>query len=761
MHLKYLCFLLVLPFILAFANNDPGKGKIAGKVIDAVTQEPVIGANIIILGKTSGAAADINGEFTINNLEEGSYQLSVSAVGYTTVTKTDVIVTLSKTTQIEFQLREAVIEIGTVTVTNNYFSKSPTEVNSISSFSYEEIRRAPGGFEDVVRALSVLPGVAQADAGRNDLIVRGGAPSENLYIIDGIEIPNINHFGNQGATGGPLSYINLDFVKQTSFSTGGFSPMFGDKISSVLDIDLRNGRKDRIGGKVTVSASQFGLNAEGPAGDNLNFIFSARRSYLDFIFKAAGFGFVPEYYDVLSKNNYKINGKNSVSFLFIGAFDRVKYFNNTPDQRYDNSRILGSNQNQYAAGITYTGLFANGFAKIILSRNYTGYETSQKDSLLRPLFSNSSLEAENGLKADVIMKIFHDSELNFGAEIKQVKFKADIFNPGFQTTFGESLPGLNLNTGNYNTKSSFYVNFNKSLNEKINANAGFRFDYFDAIKNKIYLSPRFSVSYNLNPVTDVNFSTGIYRQSPSSIWLAYGGNSTRLSAIKAFQFILGLERRVSEDMQMKIETFVKLYDDYPGSLTRPYLVMSNTGAGFSGSSDNFASFGLEPLASVGKGTARGAEFSFRKKLSGIPAYGLASVTYSKADFKAADGITRPGSYDQRWIINVSGGYKFAYGWEASMKFRYSSGNHYTPFNNDGSQNVSEYNLYNLPPNHSLDIRVDKRWSFETWTLITYIDIQNIYNRKNPTYIRWDSRSMSPVYNSSIGVLPSIGISAEI
>ena len=761
MYIKKAILILIFPFITLTAEDGISRGEIKGKVVAALTKEPVIGANIIVVGTTTGAATDINGEFIIENLTAGSYQLSVSAIGYKTVTKTDIEVTPSKISNIEFEMRESAVEISEVVVTNDYFYRNPSEINSINNFNYEEIRRAPGGFEDIVRALSVLPGVAQADAGRNDLIVRGGAPSENLYIVDGIEIPNINHFGNQGATGGPLSFINLDFVKQSSFSTGGFSSIYGDKLSSVLKIDLRKGRSDRIGGKITISASQFGLDVEGPAGENNNFVFSARRSYLDFIFKAAGFGFVPEYYDILSKADFKINNSNRLSVLFIGAFDYVKYFNNNADQRYENSRILGSNQNQYTAGITYTALFKNGFAEFVLSRNYSGFDTSQRDSLLNPLFSNNSLEAGTGIKGEATLRVSRNSELNFGAGLKQTKFGADIFFPVFNTSFGDSLPGINLTTGKkYNTRLSSYINFNKYVTEKLNINAGLRFDYYDALKNKAYLGPRFSISYKLNDLTGLNFSTGIYYQAPADIWLAYKGNAERLKAVKADHFIFGVEHLLREDLRVRLESFLKIYGNYPASMVRPYLILSNTGAGFAGSSDNFSSFGLEPLISSGSGTARGIELSLRKKLSRIPVYGIASVTYSKADYVATDGITRPGSYDQRWILNLSGGYRFNSGWEASMKFRYSSGMPYTPFNNDGSQNVSSYNLYTLPPNHSLDIRIDKKWSFETWSLITYIDVQNIYNRKNRNFIRWDARTGKIAESSSIGILPSIGISAE-
>jgi hypothetical protein len=260
---------------------------------------------------------------------------------------------------VNFELTVTAIELEGVVVQSDYFLRNPIEVGSIKSFSNEEIRRSAGGFEDVIRAVSVLPGVAQADPGRNDLIVRGGGPSENLYLIDGIPVQNINHFGTQGATGGPLSYVNLDFVSGTTFSTGGFSVLNGDKLSSVLTIDIREGRKDKIGGKGTISATQFGLDLEGPVTSNSTFIVSARRSYLDFIFKAALF-IRTEYYDGFAKYDWKLD--NKLYFVsFIAAFDNVKYFNDTEDQRYDNSRILGSDQTQYATGLSYRHLFNSGF----------------------------------------------------------------------------------------------------------------------------------------------------------------------------------------------------------------------------------------------------------------------------------------------------------------------------------------------------------------------------------------------------------------
>jgi len=702
----------------------------------------------------------LDGKFSIKNIPVGSYQIRASAIGYSSRIKSDLIVSTAKPSVVEFELLETVIEIEAITVTSDLFQTAPTEVNSITNFSYEEIRRAPGGFEDVVRALSVLPGVAIADPGRNDLIVRGGAPSENLFLVDGMVVPNINHFGSQGATGGPLSFVNLDFVEESSFSTGGFSAIYGDKLSSVLQIKLQDGRSDRIGGKGTISATQFGFNLEGPLSSNSDFIFSVRRSYLDFIFKAAGFGFVPEYYDVLSKFNYKLDNNNSFSFLFISAFDNVKFFNETADQRFSNSRALGSAQTQYVTGISYRHLLKKGFFDISLNRNFIDFNTSQRDSLLNPIFLNESREGENTLKLDFVYKLSPMTEINFGAQIKQIKFKTDVKLPSFLTTFGDTLEIYSLKAEEMFFKSNIYAQYSNMFFNRIRLNLGIRTDYFSAIEQKFTFGPCLSLSYALTPISNLNFSTGIYHQNPSYIWLAADEVNRKLNQIQVEHYILGVDHRLRDDIIMKAEAFYKNYSNYPASLLRNYVVLANTGAGFAGAEDNFSSFGLEKLSSGGKGFSHGIEFSLQKKSSVIPHYGIFSLTYGETYFTGLEGIERAGTYDQRLIINLSAGYIFNKKWEASVKFRYASGKPKTPFNSDGSQTIALYNTERLPNTHSLDIRIDRRWNFHGWNLIAYLDVQNIYNRKNVSVNRWNPRTKSADEGSAIGILPSIGVSIE-
>lgn len=736
-------------------------GVIKGVVVDQATKERLPIANVQLVGTLLGASSDENGAFTIPNIPVGTYQVRASLVGYEPVTLSDIVVSVARPADLVFSLSQAAIGIEGVEVRANFFQKTPDAPVSVQKLSYEEIRRSPGGFEDVVRAIAVLPGVAQVQPGRNDLVVRGGAPSENLFKVDNIEIPNINHFGTQGAGGGPLSFINLDFVRETSFSTGGFGVKYGDRLSSVLAIELRDGRSDRIGGKATVAATQFGLNLEGPIDRNGTFVFSARRSYLDFIFKSAGFSFVPEYWDFLGRANYKLDKQNELTFLAIGAIDDVSFFNRNDEDRFKNSRILGTDQRQYASGLSFRHLFGSGFATFTLGRSFVKYNGIQRDSLLIPIFTNQSKEGETSLRADFVFKTAPSSELSFGAQAKRIRFTSNLALPGYVTPFGDT---LNVSIQDYETtggKGSAYAQFSQRFLDRFVGTVGGRIDYFSMLETKTAAGPRASLSYEVSPLTTVTGSVGTYYQSPSYIWLVANSRNRSLSFIRADQYILGVEHLLRDDLKFRVEGFVKEYSDYPASVERPYLVLANTGGGFGGSDDNFASYGLDQLVSAGRGRSAGLEFLLQKKLSSVPLYGLFSLTLARTRFVALDGVERPGSFDQEVILNLSAGYQFDDRWEASMKFRYAQGQPYTPFTTTGTQRVSEYNGLRTDAVHGLDIRVDRRWNFSSWNLIVYLDIQNVYNNKNSGTVRWNAREQRvEAGSSSIGILPSIGVSAE-
>jgi len=756
--------LLFLTLSMTATTYAQDTGAIRGRVFDAVTKEALIGANVFLLGTSFGAATDINGVYSIRNLPAGTYRVQASVIGYRAIIASDVVAAPGREVQINFPLQPTSIDLDEVLVEAAYFRDNADAQVSAQTLSYEEIRRAPGGLEDVVRAVAVLPGVVQASAGRNDLIVRGGAPSENLYVVDNLEVPNINHFGTQGATGGPLSFINLDFVQDVTFATGGFGARYGDKLSSVMSIQLKDGRRDRLGGKLNLSASQFGANAEGPIGESGSFLFSARRSYLDFIFKAAGFGFVPEYWDFLGKATVDIDRDNELSFLMIGVLNNVRFFNDTENQRFDNSRILGNSQDQYFSSFSWRRLMGNGFMTFSLGRTFVDYSFLQTDSLMVPVFRSDSKEGETSLRADGVFLFDRRFELSFGVQAKFARIAGDFtLTPSLNSA--QVVSDFDAMSNIWDTtafKGSAYIQAAQSFFGRLRVSVGTRMDYFNLIDNPVVVAPRLALRYALSDRTSLSLSGGSYYQAPSYIWLVSNSTNRRLYHVRVDQAVVGLERLLRPDLRIRIEGYLKNYSDYPASMNRSWLVLSNTGAGFGGAEDGFSSFGFDDLVSEGDGLSRGLELLVQKRLSDIPVYGIMSLSWNRTQYTGLDGVRRPGTYDQRIIYNLSVGWKIDGHWEASMKFRYGSGTPWTPFDEQGRQLFAAgFNSERLPDFHSLDLRLDRRWLFSSWNLITYIDIQNIYNRTNTQSYRWDPRNnVVEATGGSIGILPTIGVSAE-
>ncbi len=751
--------MLASPALLAQPEAER-RLSITGRVVDLVSQEPLTGVSVAVVGTRAGAVSDAEGRFRIFNMPPGTYQVRFSSVGYEPLVKTDVVVNPARPVAVDAALRIQPRQNQEIVVRPDYFQRSPDALTSVQTLGSEEIRRLPGGFEDVVRAVSSLPGVAQAQNGRNDLLVRGGAPSENLFLIDNIESPNINHFGTQGSGGGPLSFVNLDFVQSTTFSTGGFGARYGDRISSVLTIDLRDGRDDRFGGKATVSASQFGLNLEGPVTASGSYLFSARRSYLDLIFKAAGLSFVPEYWDFLGKASFRLGPNDQLTALSIAAIDRVRQFNDDADDRFDNSRILDNSQDQLVAGITWKHLFSGGYVNTTFGRTRVAFRFRQADSLANPVFTNTSTEDELNLRADALLLLGDDAELAAGVSGRSTGFQAEL------ALTAPGAPELRASPSDRFTKAAAYAQYARSFAWGMRAVLGARVDYFSGIETTTYPSVRASLSQALDDRSSIGVSAGRYYQAPSYIWLAANAENRALKSIAADMVVASLDRTFGDDVRLSLEGYYKRYDDYPASLSRQYLVLANTGAGFGGADEGFASFGLEPLASRGSGRAYGAELLLQKKLSEIRCYGLASISLNYSRFTAIDGIERPSNYDQRVIFNLAGGYQIGETWEIGLRFRYASGRPYTPVDSTGDpgfgyQVVSQYNALRLDASHALDLRLDKRWPLDGWNLITYIDLQNVYNRKNPNPPRWNARlRTADPDDSRIGLLPSIGLSAE-
>jgi outer membrane receptor for ferrienterochelin and colicin len=772
--------------ILLFLTNDvfsenylSPDGLIQGEVIDRQTKEPLAGVNILVPGTSLGASTDINGKFIITDLPIGTYRLEISYIGYMTQKVTDIVVTHNKPAMVDIQLMEQIMESEKIVVTAGYFVEETMTQPSTIGLQREEIRRFPGGFEDVIRTVSTLPGVAiNVSGGRNDLLVRGGGPSENLYVVQNIEVPNINHFGTQGTGSGSLSFINLDFIENVSFSTGGFTSEYGDKMSSTLALNMSRGRSDHIGGKLLISATQYGFNLEGPLAKSGDFIFSARQSYLDLIFKAAGLPFVPVYTDFNFLAHYDLTDKDKLFFLGLAAIDQVDRDTSTEENRVKNAGIMDNTQNQYISGLNYRRLLNQGYLDLTLGFNSYNFQFNQIDEFGEKYFDSQAKEKELSVKAKYFAGLSKTFGLLSGFSYKNVSVdNVTVFADTIYDRSGNRVPVESLGLTQYTNiiadgnKYAAFLKAEWAVTQTLSANLGLRLDYYSFLTKPVYLSPRVNLKYKFTNSLSIKGSLGIYYQSPSYVWMVNEENRD-LYALQNNMAIIGIDYLIKDDLRMSVETFYKRYDNLPTGTTpnvNDYLVITNTGTGFGGREDDFQSFGYFPMVSDGSGIAYGFELAMQKKYSRIPCYGQISIGYSKSEYTAGNGLTYPGQYDQRIIINVAGGYQFNEDWEISSKFRYYTGIPFTPVYRPSDNQINPGTTQNLPDEYLSDrldseglwdVRVDRYFNFKSWRLVVFLDIQNVLNLKYQIRPRYDFWKDEVDTQNQIGVLPTIGISAE-
>jgi hypothetical protein len=284
---------LTLFFLLICAFATAQTSTISGKVTALPANEPVPFAPVFIQGTTTGAVTDVDGNFSITNLTPGLYNLECSAVGYKKAIVFEIEVTPDRPAVINFQLEEMVNEVGPVEIsaTRSRTNEDESPI-SVRSIGVNEIKRNPGGDRDISKVIRTLPGVAAIPSFRNDLIIRGGAANENRFYIDGIEIPNINHFATQGSNGGPRGLINVDLINEVEFYSGAFPAARGNALSSVMEFQFKDPKRDKWASNIIVGSSDIGITLEGPTSKNSGLTFSARRSYLQFLFSALGLPFL-------------------------------------------------------------------------------------------------------------------------------------------------------------------------------------------------------------------------------------------------------------------------------------------------------------------------------------------------------------------------------------------------------------------------------------------------------------------------------------
>jgi Carboxypeptidase regulatory-like domain/TonB-dependent Receptor Plug Domain len=736
--IKYYAILL----LVASINYSQDRGTITGTVQDRETQAPLVEAVVQLLNSEFKTVTDQNGRFEFRNVPLGNHEIKVSHLGYETFVQTDVVVLSSRPAEVRIELLISNITTEQIDVEGKYFQKQTDVSTSSYNLDFEEIRRAPGAVEDISRMVQIMPGVSPANDQRNDLIVRGGSPAENLTMIDGIEIPNINHYPTQGSTSGPIGMINVKFINDVNFSTGGFSARYGDKLSSVMDIRFREGFRKRFLSDINLSTAGFGGLFEGPLfTKNGSFLFSIRKSYLNLIRGAIRLAAVPDYWDFNLKAVYDISKNTRLSFVGVGGLDKISFEGESSEISDDNpyGKAKGDQQ-QFTAGFNLKSLFKKGYVQTVLanSTGFTNYENHdlQTDELR---FYYDSYESDFNLKSEVFYQINSMNNIIVGGTARYIKFKNRTFYIADTTALGYPIPETNVDEkDNYYKASGFAQYTLKLFKHRVIVNTGARVDYFSGINDNTVISPRIGLSYNFLPTTTFNASTGIYYQSPDYLWITADPRNKDLKFMQAIHYVAGIEHLFTPELRLSVEAYYKDYSNYPVSVLVPTYVL------ISGGTENGPNLLLGQAVSEGVGFSRGIDVSLHKKLTGNGFYGMINYSLAESHVTGLEGGENPGSFDYRHNLTIIAGYQLANDWLVGLKFRYTTGRPYTPFDIAASsyagRGVSDFANFNgarFMDYNRLDLRVDKKWNFKGMSIVSYVELQNIFNKENVYQYFWN------------------------
>ncbi len=757
-----LILLACLAALAPTAAAQGGLGTLTGRVVNRLTREGIADATLEVLGTGLRARTVGSGRFTIAAVPPGTVTLRVVAVGYAPQTTGEIAIGSGRPVPLLIELEPRAIDLGTLTAAAER-GGALGNASSTASLGRDETRRAPGVQEDIVRAVALLPGVGVTSAGRNDLVVRGGSAAENLFLIDGLEVPNVNHFGSQGATGGPVSLLPIDLVRGATFASAPPSVAYGDRTASATAITLREGNEERWAGQVNLSATGVGAIGEGPVG-NGSVVAGVRRSYLDLLFRALDFSFLPTYWDGTLKATQRLGPHNTLSLLAMGAWDDISFLTDSADQRLDNARILGSNQRTVVIGLTWQHAMPRGALTLTLGHTRASFDSRQVDTLGATIFAAASREAEHSIRADLLLAPRSSLELRVGAVGRIAPaLRYQLALPGALRLDGSGLPQpLAVDTTIAANRAAAYVEGQWRLAEGWRLTAGLRADRYGWLNGTLRVSPRLGAAWQLSPTTTFTLSAGRTIQPPPFVWLAGDpGNAARLRPWSADQATAGTRLTLGATT-VQMEGYLKRYRDYPARSFRRQAVL--TPSGFEDALDDIP-FGLEPLQSVGRGRAWGIELLVQRRLDRLPVYGLASLTLARSRFTPLDGVERPGAFDAPVIATALAGWRPTPRLEVSGKVRVSSGALTTPFVASGpAAGTPDFSQYlaggRLPTFAALDLRVDRRWSFRRTQLTLYLDVQNVTDRENTSRYQWNLRERIVEPNTSVGRLPSIGMTFD-
>lgn len=765
--------------------------QIKGTVIDKANRKPLEFINVLIVGIGRGATTDSLGHFTIEEVPPGIYRLQASAVGYKT-THTPEYILSTRNLNIPIELEENLTELEGVVVTASPFRRNLEAPIGLRSIGVQEIEKSPGANRDISRIVQSYPGVAFSPGGyRNDLIVRGGGPSENRFFLDGVEIPNINHFSTQGASGGPVGIINADLIREVNFYTGAFPTNMGNSLSSVLDFRLRDGNMERNSLKATLGASEVSLTSNGHLSEKTSYLVSVRQSYLQFLFDMLGLPFLPTFTDAQFKLKTRFNAQNELTILGLAGIDNMRLNTKLDGEKaeYILSYLPKIQQETFTLGAVYRHYAGAHVQTAVISHSYlnnrnTKYHNNveKPDSLILRL---RSVEQETKMRLENSTQ-FGAWKVNLGVNLDYSQYT----NTSFQKIYQENQQTFDYHTALGLVRWGIFGTMTyASPDERFTASLGVRADAnnYSSRMNKLsdQLSPRLALSYRLIEQLYLSGSAGLYYQLPPYTGLGFKGDKDKLlnkqlRYMSVSQSSLGLSWRAGSTFELSAEGFYKQYDKVPLSVS--------DGIPLACKGNDYGVIGNELLTSTAQGRSYGMEILLKwliaKKLNVA-----SSFTLFKSEYRATKQSEYIASaWDNRYIFNLGGTYNLPHQWSVGLKVSCIGGAPYTPYDVEKSSLVNawnaqgrayydytQYNTARLPAYGQLDVRVDKTFYIKRFMLGFYIDLQNLTKSsfkqpdilmstgviENPTATPAEQRyKMKYIEQSGGTLLPTLGITFE-
>ena len=762
---------LISVFNITLAQEKEAyKQTIRGTVVEKTTQNPLPGVTVVIQGSSPviGVTTDINGEFKLENIDVGRLNLYISFVGFDPILLSDVLLTTGKEMVLHLELEEQAFLLDDVYITGK---KKNDDVNnkmasvSARSFTVKETERYAGSLGDPSRMAANFAGVSIVDDSRNDIIIRGNSPVGLLWRLDGVEVPNPNHFSAAGTTGGPVSMINNNLLANSDFFTSAFPAEYGNAMSGVFDLKLRNGnnQKREYVGQIGFNGFEFG--AEGPfkKGEG-SYIVNYRYSVMGLMSKLgmnSGTGDATPYYQDLSfKINLPRTKIGKLSLFGIGGLSNIEI--------YDSADPDGANDEQNFTNGGADIDFKSNMGVLGLSNLYFIDENTSITTILSVQGTVGGTQVDS-LQFDPEGALIPNSNYRFyNSDSKEVKYSASVhfkkkINRRNNYTIGAYYDyyTLNMIDSVYVTSPEYvgfknlidvngkmpivrgYAQWQHKFSNQLTFNAGL-YSHYLHFNKEATVEPRLGMKFRITEKQTISAGYGMHSQMQPRIYYfkqsrlpdgSYVFTNKDVKLSKSHQFVVAYDIFFSKDFRLKTEFYYQNLYSIPVTHINPAFSMLNTGTEFRGFSED-----SDSLVNLGSGQNYGVEFTLEKFLS-KNFYMLTTVSLFESLYKGYDKIERNTAFNNNYIFNVLGGYEFKvskHGYlSLNLKLAYAGGKRYVPIDLEASILSGEavYDWDNAYQHkHDNYFRTDVKLAFKLdWKHMNHewaINFQNITNQKN-------------------------------